>query len=339
MNFVKDFPQYIKMPKTALRGPLRSDGAICCRGFCSVSQAYVIVLLLVLTMGAAGIQGDESATEEKNRADGTHRLMAGGRERTFIIDVPESGGKGAPLVLVFHGTSGSARQARRDFGFTALVEKYGFVVAYPDATRETNPDGVRQFHVGYEFQQSSDVDDVGFVRVLIDHLARDPGIDPGAVFATGMSNGGDMSYLLATQPQPMVRATAPIAGTMMSSWGLDTMSFQPIPVMAVHSRDDGITLWEGDPQNRDGWGAYPGVETVMELWVGGLGLKPSTQDGQPEASRLREGLSLMRWQRSLDNTELRLYRFENIGHTWPDYLGDAGVSTAEEIMRFFQSHR
>lgn len=338
MNFVKDFPQYNR-PDSALGWQRRAHGTFLGRGFCCVSLVSVIVLFLMLTMGCAGMRADESATEETPRAGGTHRLMAGERGRTFILDVPESGGKGAPLVLVFHGTSGSARQARRDFGFSTLVEKYGFVVAWPDATCETNPDGVRQFHVGYEFQQSSDVDDVGFVRVLIDHLARDPGIDPGAVFATGMSNGGDMSYLLATQPQPMVRAIAPVAGTMMSSWGLDTMSFRPIPVMAVHSRDDGITLWEGDPQNRDGWGAYPGVETVMELWVGGLGLKPFPEDGQGGARPLREGLSLVRWRRSLDNTELKLYRFENAGHTWPDYLGDAGVSTAEEILRFFQSHR
>ena len=43
------------------------------------------------------------------------------------------------------------------------------------------------------------IDDVGFISLLIDELIIEYGIDPNRVYITGISNGGFMSYTLACE--------------------------------------------------------------------------------------------------------------------------------------------
>lgn len=279
------------------------------------------------------------SADESPWKNGRHALTVDERKRTFILEIPPELKAGAPLVMVFHGTGGSAAAAQRDCGFSALIERQNFVAVYPNATRETNPEKTPQFQVDYEFQRGCKVDDLRFIKILRDRLVQDLKLDPDAVFATGMSNGGDMSYFLASQKKPIVKAIAPVAGTMMASWGKGLNPTRQTSILAIHSRDDKITLWEGDLDNRDGWGAYYGIEAVMNLWAKGLALLPAVPDDKTRGRQLRKGLVLRKWLTQKDDTEMKLYEFESIGHTWPPYLGNKNVSTAEEIWRFFDAHR
>jgi polyhydroxybutyrate depolymerase len=148
------------------------------------------------------------------------------------------------------------------------------------------------------------VDDVNFVRQLVGRLVSDLDLDPRAVFSTGMSNGGDMSFLLATQPEPFVHAIAPVAGTMMASWSKDFVPRARTSVLAVHGTNDKVTLWSGDMQNRDGWGAYLGVEAVTDLWVRGLALEKSETAEMPDGQDDEvTGVRLRRWSTDADATE------------------------------------
>jgi polyhydroxybutyrate depolymerase len=262
---------------------------------------------------------------------GTHRLTLDGRDRLFILDVPSKLKHGAPLVMVFHGFTGSAKEIRRLTGFAKLTEQHGFVAVYPQGTRDSK--GKSFFNVGYEFHRDQSVDDVRFVRGLAERLTRDLHLDPRAVFATGFSNGGDMSFLLGTQREPFVAAIAPVGGTMMASWA---KSFRPstrLSVLAVNARDDTTTLWDGDMNNRDGWGAYLGTEAVMDLWVKGLALE------RIERKSPSKSIQLNQWSTKTDTTEARLYAIESGGHRWPPTLGNESETTAETIWRFFERHR
>jgi len=262
---------------------------------------------------------------------GTHRLTLDGRERRFILDVPPGLKPGAPLVMVFHGFTGSAKDVRDQTGFAKVSEKHGFVTVYAEGTRDAK--GKTFFNVGYEFHKDQTVDDVQFARSLAARLTQDLGLDSRAVFATGFSNGGDMSFLLGTQRERFVAAIAPVGGTMMSSWAKGFRPAARIPVLAVNMRDDKTTLWDGDINNRDGWGAYLGTEAVLSLWVQGLALERS------ERVDLTKSIQLQRWSTAADRTEARLYVLQVGGHKWPRNLGDEQESTAEVIWKFFDVHR
>ena len=268
---------------------------------------------------------------------GTHSIRFQDRERTLVLDVPSRLQPRAALVMVFHGYTGSAAAMRESSGFSPLVERHGFVAVYPQGTRDGR--GHAFHHVGYAFHADSDIDDVGFARELAIRLVRDLDLDPSSVFATGMSNGGDMSYLLAAQREPFVRAIAPVAGTMMTTWGQHFTPPARISLLAVHGTHDEITRWQGDPRNRDGWGAYMSVPDVLDRWTNGLALESlhltRTVDTPPQVARSL----LARWTTHADATEVRFHRLEGGGHEWPPHLGSPHRSTAAEIWDFFDAHR
>ncbi len=287
------------------------------------------VRLLFVTAAAA--DGNLAAEPARAWNSGTHRLTFDGRERTFILDVPRNLKPGAPLVMVFHGFTGSAKDMRELTGFAKVSEEHGFVAVYPEGTRDSK--GRSFFNVGYEFHRDQTVDDVRFARSLAERLTRDLGLDSRAVFATGFSNGGDMSFFLGAQREPFVAAIAPVAGTMMESWAKDFRPARRIPVLAVNVKDDRTTRWDGDMRNRDGWGAYLGTEAVLDLWVKGLALERS------EHSDVTRTIELQRWSTASDATEARLYVLGAGDHHWPRNLGDERETTAEAIWRFFDAHR
>jgi poly(3-hydroxybutyrate) depolymerase len=102
--------------------------------------------------------------------------------------------------------------------------------------------------------------------VLSSQLVADLKLDPQAVFVSGHSNGADLCYYLAIQPDTFVRAIAPMAGTMMVSWGKDFPKLKRISVMETHGTADDTTLYAGD-MNDDYYGPYYGTETVVGDWA------------------------------------------------------------------------
>ena len=61
-------------------------------------------------------------------------LEVSGWKRTYLTYVPRGLKKGAPLVVVMHGTGESGARIRRvtGYGFDRLADEQGFAVVYPD---------------------------------------------------------------------------------------------------------------------------------------------------------------------------------------------------------------
>jgi polyhydroxybutyrate depolymerase len=302
------------------------------------NMKYFLGLLICLwSMFPSQANEPQGAEANGQWKSGTHTLTVSGVERTFILDVPQALKPGAPLILVFHGYTGSASDMHESSGFNELSEKHGFVAVYPQGTHDAKENAF--FNVGYAFHDQETVDDAAFARQLTQRLIRDLQLNPSAIFSTGMSNGGDMSYFLARQPQAFVRAIAPVAGTMMSSWSQLLPPKNRISIMEVHGTKDEITLWKGDPENKDGWGAYLGTDEVMAFWVMNLALEESNiTELEPNPTGNPAPIRLHRWSTSLDACEVLLYEIPEGGHVWPPHLGHPDTSTAAVIWDFFKSH-
>ena len=86
------------------------------------------------------------------------------------------------------------------------------------------------------------IDDVEFTRKVLDDLATTATIDSKRVFATGMSNGGIMSYRLASELSDQIAAIAPVGGPM----GTDTCKpKRPVSVIHLHGTDDEPAPFKG----------------------------------------------------------------------------------------------
>src|SRR4051794_31635504 len=131
--------------------------------------------------------------------DGT--LEVGGRTRTYHVHYPTKVPDGpASLVIGLHGGLGSGRQFEENTGFDAVADSNGFIVVYPDGIGGVMGDqDLRTWNAGNCCgpARQQNVDDVGFISALIDHLSSTMAIDEDRVYAVGHSNGGIMAYRLA----------------------------------------------------------------------------------------------------------------------------------------------
>ena len=137
-----------------------------------------------------------------------------------------------------------------------------------------------------------------------------------------MSNGGDMSYMLGCQADDIFKAIAPVAGCMMEEI-YNTCNPGPTPVFEIHGTNDGVTLWDGDMQNNDGWGAYLSTLDGIDLWVEQNECQSSEEITGPTLNTIHH-----RYFDCMDNVEVWLYEVVGGGHDWPNY-------SSQEIWNFF----
>jgi polyhydroxybutyrate depolymerase len=140
-------------------------------------------------------------------------VQVGALKRTYMTYVPKGLAKGAPLVVVLHGSDQDGEQIRRwtGYGFDRLADEHGFAVAYPNGYEGYwNACNI----VGDYSANKLNIDDLGFLTAIVDKLVNELGIDPGRVFATGVSRGGHMAFRLALEAPSRFRAVAAVAANL-----------------------------------------------------------------------------------------------------------------------------
>ena len=99
------------------------------------------VIVLVAVAGALGALFGYfvySPAPEIPRLSGTltkGAIEAGGPKRTYLTYVPRALARGAPLVVVMHGSGENGAQMRVEtgYGLERLADEHGFSVVYPNA--------------------------------------------------------------------------------------------------------------------------------------------------------------------------------------------------------------
>jgi polyhydroxybutyrate depolymerase len=276
-----------------------------------------------------------------------HTLSSGGRERTYRLHAPASlpADRPAPLVLVFHGGEGDGLSAERLTGFDALADREGFLVAYPDGWDKHWNDGrnVPSF-AAYRDR----IDDVAFVAALLDDVARRREVDPGRVFATGISNGAIFSNFLALKLSERIAAIAPVAGGLAAPLPSALRPARPVSVLLFNGTDDPLVPFEGGAVART-HGRVLGAEETARRWARADGCVGSPlRDAPPSAPGAACRLERSRWSGGRDGTEVVLNALVGGGHTWPggpQYApkGLIGVACREPdatraIWEFFRDH-
>ncbi|MEJ6687351.1 MAG: PHB depolymerase family esterase [Crocinitomicaceae bacterium] len=209
-------------------------------------------------------------------------IIDGGIERDYIYYHPSSASPNCPLVYVCHGYTGTAQGIMNYSEFNQLADEFGFAVCYPQGIEDGG--GNTFFNVGYDFQNNETVDDVAYLENLTTYLQSVYSLDPSKVFCTGMSNGGDLCYMLACQASETFRAVAPISGMIMQDIMDDCNPSSEVSILEIHGTNDNVTYYNGDPNNNDGWGAYPGMDETMAFFNNLFGLELQSTDNFPNTS-------------------------------------------------------
>ena len=297
----------------------------------------IVALLAALAACSAGRPG--VITSERRV------LLHDGITRSYIVRTPgdlTSSSARVPLVLVLHGGGGDALNAERMTGFTEKGLRERFIVVYPEGTSRLG-NRLLTWNAGHccGYAMDNGIDDVGFIRLLLDTLLADYPIDPARLYATGMSNGGMMSHRLGIELSDRLAAIAPVVATV---FGDERQPAHPVSAIMFNGMlDEAVPHRGGPPGGRfpGAWDGTPALAATAQasFWAGSNGC-----DATPDIRE--DGAVVTSRYRCPAGRAVELHLIRDNGHAWPG--GEAGsrrgdapskaLEATDVIWEFFKAH-
>ena len=231
--------------------------------------------------------------------------------RTFRVYVPPDydAAMPSPVVVLLHGGFGSGAQIETSSRMLEVAEEHGFIVLSPDGV--TSPTGIRTWNAGgcCGYAASADIDDVGFVRDLLDLLEADARIDRRRIYAAGMSNGAELTHRLACDLGERIRAIGPVAGVDVTT---ACAPARAVPMLEVHGTADQNVPYDG------GLGCgLSGVSTPSVPDTVALRAARNSCTGEPVTSLVMGDGRCSRQGKCPNGNDVDLCVIGGGGHHWP----------------------
>lgn len=176
----------------------------------------------------------------------TDSVNFSGLKRKYMYYIPKGFDEQRKLPVVFflHGMGASAQIGVNVLGpqYHARAERDKAIVVYPDATNKHWND-----KLGGSYPLTDNVDDVGYISLLIDLLIKDFNGDPSRIYVSGSSNGGMMTYRLSVDIPEKIAAIAPFVSSISDKVAAEFPRAQPIPIIITSGTADTVIKWSGGP--------------------------------------------------------------------------------------------
>ena len=255
-------------------------------------------------------------------------LLVDGIYRHFITYIPSTyqQSQATPLVFNFHGRTSSA-QAQMWYGdFRNIADTANFILVHPQGLLDNT--GVTHWNIG-----QSTVDDIGFINALYQYVLSNYNIDIEKVYSTGMSNGGNFSYLLACSMSDKFAAIASVTGSMWPHLIQVTCNpSHPTPVLEIHGTSDLIVPYNSALDAIEYWRNYNNCDLNP--------ITTSIPDINTEDNSVVEHIV---YDNGDHGVTTELFKITNGGHTWPGTSFPNGVTNYDidaslEIWKFFSKY-
>lgn len=272
-------------------------------------------------------RSDRKPSAEAPFAETAHSLTVDGRERSYVVQAPKEPRGTLPVVFVFHGGGGrGAGLAAR--GYREMVVKESFLAVYPSGWKNNWNDGRNAARI---ISQQEGVDDVKFVRTIVEDLAKRHKIDRSRVFATGVSNGGIFSHFLAAKAADLFAGIAPVIGGLAEPLAAGFNPSHPISLLVIQGDADPLVPIGGGPIARsDRGGRVMATNDMLKLYLAHNGIA-----GAPEITQLPDAdpndgttTEVRRYPPGRDGVRVEYYLVKGGGHTMPTLGGTRQRETA-----------
>ena len=265
--------------------------------------------------------------------DYTFTIDHDGLARMYRIHVPVKYAPAIPAALLFalHGGGGNMDYQADDarYGLIAKSDREGYIVVFPNGYSKLKSGKFATWNAGNCCGDARDknVDDVGFIRQIVSNVARQLNIDQRRIYATGMSNGGMMSYRLACEMPHVFKAIAPVAGTDNTR---SCTPKHPVSVLHIHAKNDDHVLFTGGvgPGTRDKSTVtdFTSVAATLAKWVRLNGCPTS-----PRRILEKAGAYCEVYTPCHGNAQVQLCVTETGGHSWPGTQKTRGAPASQAI--------
>lgn len=303
-------------------------------------RRLVLILAVLTCLASAGCQVD-------NKHVVTFEFD--GLQRTYTIHVSALyvGTTPAPLLIALHGMDQTGDDVKSLTGYDALADTLGFLFVYPDAY-ESNWNDARAVPgmPAYDL----DVDDVGFIKAVIDRVKADYNVDAARVYLVGVSNGGMMAHRMACEAPERFAAIASAMGAVPENLAAGCAPSVPVPMIIISGTADPLVPYNGGALISDGQnlGNVLSAQESVALWVeNNAATTPPTVIEEPDLAP-NDGTRAYREEYAAgpDGAEVTFYRIEGGGHTWPGgplwqvLLGPVcrDINASTVVWNFFTQH-
>jgi polyhydroxybutyrate depolymerase len=183
-----------------------------------------------------------------------------GNDRQYKVHVPPSYSPTTPMPVLFclHGLTQNPVMFCLDSGvaWNTKSDAEGFILVMPNGYQTSWNGGTCCGGA-----VTAGLDDVSLMRAIFVEVAAHLNVDPHRVYATGLSNGGYLSYRLACEASDLFVAIAPTAGAVgtaaiggavdgglpVTSMTSDLMSCaptHPVSVLDIHGTSNPIIAYD-----------------------------------------------------------------------------------------------
>jgi len=319
-----------------------------------MKSLFALTLFLSLIQSGCGVgpKSDPLSTDKGNTSY-TDTLIHDRVKRRYHVHLPSGykTDKPSALLIVLHGGGGRGDSFDRLMTAGTLGEAAnakGVVLVYPEGIRKQWNDGRSEILRGKKGQ-----DDVGFISALIDVLIDQHGIDANRIYATGISNGGHMSFRLAMDLSSKIAAVAPVTAQVSKAIAASRPE-KPISVMIINGTDDPLVPYQGGHIRLSRFGRSRG-EVLSSLKSAAVFVERNQCSGNPSTETIEDRdpddgtkSEIMSYDNCLDGSSVKLVTVNGGGHTWPGgnlYLRERRIgllakdfNASNLILDFLLSH-
>ena len=258
--------------------------------------------------------------------------------RAYKLYIPSTyTGESTPLVVMLHGCKQNPDDFAAGTDMNALAEEQGFLVAYPAQAKNANGSNCwNWFQAG---DQQRDRGEPSIIAAITQQVMRDYKVDPARVYVAGLSAGGAMAAILASEYPDLYKAAGIHSGlptgaaqdvasafaAMQNGAPLKARSGKAVPVIVFHGdRDKTVHPQNGHHVLAQHAGPEAGAATTE---------KGSSANGRSytRAVHRNTGGKLM----------AEHWTVHGSGHAWSggskrgSYTDPKGPDASREMLRFF----
>ena len=261
--------------------------------------------------------------------------------RAYKLYIPSTyAGEPTPLVVMLHGCKQNPDDFAAGTGMNALAEEQGCLVAYPAQAKNANGSNCwNWFQAG---DQRRDRGEPSIIAAITQQVMRDYKVDPARVYVAGLSAGGAMAAILASEYPELYKAAGihsglptgaahdvPSAFAAMSNGAangvLKAKTGATVPVIVFHGdRDKTVHPQNGHQVLAQQADAQPGAATTE---------KGSTPNGRSYTRAIHRNAG--------GKLNAEHWTVHGSGHAWSggskrgSYTDPKGPDASREMLRFF----